>query len=73
MTIRSVRAVRIIAGPHKGRAGNVVSVVSIPWLGNLWTLRVEVDVPFDQHHRTWVKAWSWQLVEDVPAPPSPRV
>jgi hypothetical protein len=34
--------VAIIGGSHKGRTGTVVSV---PWLGNLWNLFPVVNVP----------------------------
>lgn len=34
--------VRITAGPHAGREGNVVS---FPWVGNLWHRRLVINVP----------------------------
>jgi hypothetical protein len=53
--------VRIVTGPHSGLAGYVVSV---PWLGNLWNTRMEVNVPAggqDGTRRAWVKVWRWQV------------
>ena len=35
----------VTSGPHKGRCGNIVS---IPWIGNLFGLRLELNVPMTE-------------------------
>jgi hypothetical protein len=34
-------SVKIVAGPHAGREGNLVS---IPWFANLWNIRPTINV-----------------------------
>jgi len=51
-------SVIVIAGPHKGRYGNIVS---IPWLGNLWNLRPTLNVAGYDGNREWIKVWRWQV------------
>jgi hypothetical protein len=41
-------------GEHKGRAGYVVST---PWIGNLWHLRVTLNV----NGRRWITVWRWEI------------
>lgn len=58
---------RVIKGPHAGRSGKVVST---PWLGNLFHLRLTLNVPaliqscppgpFHVTLRDWITVWRWQ-------------
>jgi hypothetical protein len=71
------RKFRVKSGQHKGREGNLVS---IPWLGNLWNLRMTLNVPstrrlasdtwWPQDRREWIKVWSWET-EECTTPPNP--
>jgi hypothetical protein len=46
-----------------GRMGNVVS---IPWIGNGYNLRMQVNVPSLDGKREWMNVWSWQAESAQP-------
>jgi hypothetical protein len=46
-----------------GRTGNVVS---IPWIGNGYNLRMQVNVPILDVKREWIDVWSWQAESAQP-------
>jgi hypothetical protein len=56
--------VEVIAGPHIGRRGRVVS---LPWIGNLWHLWMTVNVPATSREeqwwckRAWITVHRWQV------------
>jgi len=54
----------VVSGKYAGRKGNVVSV---PWIGNFFNLRLTFNVPEyytsdDLTARIWINVWRWNTV-----------
>ncbi len=69
-----MKTATVISGLHKGRVGNIVS---IPWLGNLWNLRLTLNVPATEQEIKARYGRSWgnrigELLEEMKIGHGPR-
>ena len=44
----------VISGKHAGKHGKLVSD---PWIGNLWNIRMELNI----NGREWINIWCWEV------------